>query len=178
MRALAPLLATAFALASAAPALTADDVLAPARAGKAQCYQPNPERKLCDSMGWYEWRADGSIANRTEVLLPGEGAVVVMHSVDTVTVRDRAVCSPILAATIAASTFTVNGREADAADTARYRSAISRSMQPLFGVEACVIFTPEGEGLRADATINGKAEAALTQRVMWVAPADGWRVGR
>jgi hypothetical protein len=158
----------------AAPALAADP-LAPARAGKGQCYVPDTTRKTCQSIGWYSWQADGRISNRAELLVPSTPPLVVTVT-SPVFVRGEAVCGPLRAEDIAAATVTVDGKPVPEEAAGQVRQLMIQAMQPFTGKVICTTYIADGEFLRAEATIDGAPRPDLTQRVLWVSPSDGYRV--
>ena len=167
------------ALAAAFPSISgpafATDPLAPARAGKGQCYAPHTARKTCQSIGWYSWQADGRISNRAELLVPSTPPVVLTVT-SPVIVRGEAVCGPLRAEDIAAATVTVDGKPAPEEAAGQVRQLMIQAMQPFTGKEICTSYIADGEFLRAEATLDGVARPDLNQRVLWVSPSDGYRV--
>lgn len=151
------------------------DVLAPARAGQLQCFEPNVAAKTCQSLGSFVFHADGSIDNVAEIVLM-PSPVIVMRASGPVTVENNAICGPLRAEDIANASFTLNGAAASAEETAQLRGAMSQQLAPLFGVQNCVTLTPDGDGLRAESTIGGTPRPEIAQRAIWVAADAGWRV--
>ncbi|MEZ5958376.1 MAG: hypothetical protein R3C27_14325, partial [Hyphomonadaceae bacterium] len=101
---------------------------------------------------------------------------VIMNVTSPVTVRNNAICGPLTAEDIQRASFTINGAAATAEDTAAIRSGLIEQLAPILNVEGCVTLTPDGEGFRADTSINGAPQPNLTQRVLWIGANDGWRV--
>lgn len=77
-------------MADASPALP--DPIAPASAGRAQCYSPDLARKVCASLNAYALRADGQIANSATVILE-KTPPVTMTAVSTASVVNGRVCT-------------------------------------------------------------------------------------
>ena len=164
---------------SALPALAADDgPLGPARDGKGQCFQPTAEAKTCASIAWYGWDDKGYLTNHLEVALPSKDAAVVMSVDKAAAIKDGAVCSPIRVEDIVEAKFSINGAPADDATTDHLRQAVANGWAGVDGTLVCVTFTADGDGFRADETMNGTARPDLTQRVIWVGKDDGWKVAR
>ncbi len=161
-------------LAAPAAAQTAD-VLAPARAGQLQCFEPNVTAKTCQSLGGYTFQANGVIDNPAQVLISPSPAIVMRIS-NPVTVRNGAICGPLTAADIARATFTVDGAPASESDTTEIRSSLTQQLSQMFGHESCLTLTPDGDGFRASTTMNGVPQPQQTQRVIWVGANDGYRV--
>lgn len=150
--------------------------LAPAAEGKAQCYSPNSAARSCQSIGSYRVDPKGVIQNDAVVMV-SSSPLVIMTTRSAVTIKAGADCGVLRSEHIAAATFTVEGRPADASQTSRLRAAMMASMKPMMGHEICVSYRPQGEGMLATSTVDGKPQPAMDQRVIWVSPADGWRVG-
>jgi hypothetical protein len=160
----------------ALPALAqTDDVLAPARAGQLQCFEPNFADKTCASLGGYSFGADGVILNSAQILIM-PSPVILMRVSAPVTVRNDAICGPLNAADIDRATFTVNDAPATTEEATQIKAAMQRQLAPMFGVESCMTLTPNGDVLRADTTLAGTARPDLSQRVIWVGANDGYRV--
>jgi hypothetical protein len=151
------------------------DVLAPARSGQLQCFEPNAAAKTCQSLGSYVFGADGAIENVAEILLM-PSPLIVMRASGPVTVENGAICGPLRAEDIANATFTVNGSPASAEEATQIRAAMQQQLAPMIGVQNCITLTPDGGGFRADSTIAGAPRPDLTQRTIWVDANDGWRV--
>lgn len=150
------------------------DPLAPARAGKLQCYSPSAATKSCRSLASYAFAADGSIANRAEVLLAPQVGLV-MTTVSPVTVKNGAVCGML--GDLSDAEFVMNGQPAapQVADSIRERLGPVRA--PMMGKEICTVYRPDGDGFITEATIGGQpTPPGAAQKVIWVAPSDGYGV--
>lgn len=177
MRILAALLAAAGALALAPEAdAQLRDVLAPARMGLLQCYEPDLVGRTCSAISTYTPRADGGFDNGYRVLV-ADDPVIVMTGSSRVAIRasDGAVCGPLTRAELDAATFTILGFPASAEDSATLRSQLAE-MPDFVADEVCTIYTPVGDGLRADVSLNGQTRLNNSARVIWVRVEDGYRV--
>jgi hypothetical protein len=145
-----------------------------ASAGKLQCYSPNREKKTCQSMAAYRTTAKGGIENPASVLL-NPNPLIVMNTVSPVTVREGKVCGPLRKADIEKATFTVSGAQADEATTAKVRQFAATQLAPVLEREVCTTYTPKGDTLIANATMDG-APLPGEQVVIWVSPSDDYRV--
>ena len=152
-----------------------NDVLAPARAGQLQCFEPNVANKTCASLGGYSFAADGAIQNVAEILIM-PSPLIVMRVSAPVTVRNNAVCGPLSAADIDRATFTVGGALATVEEATQIKAAMQQQLAPMIDVETCMTLTPNGDVLRADTTLGGTPRPDLSQRVIWVGANDGYRV--
>lgn len=146
------------------------DPLAPARAGQLQCYTPDESRRTCRSIASYNFRADGVVHNQAVVLLEPNLIMKVSTLVD---VRDGAVCGHLDG--IDAAEFIVEGHPADAQQTFRLRKLLAATYGFAAGREYCTQYTPEGEGYRTALTVDG-VPMPQSRYVIWVDPADGYRV--
>lgn len=159
-----------------APAVAQDgDVLAPARAGQLQCYEPNVAAKTCQSISGFSPGPEGAIINTADVLI-NPAPVIVMRVISPVTIRNGAICGPLTNEDLNRAHFTIDGQRASDADTQQIRTAMTEQLAPLIGQESCITLTPVDGGLRADTAIAGRARPDLAQRVIWVRADEGYRV--
>lgn len=164
-------------LAAAPPAAAPADPLAPARAGQVQCYAPNPATKTCRSIATYRVRADGTIENGAELMIAPD-PLIVLATASTVAVKDGGVCGSMHASETAAARITLNGAPMPEAQAAQLRQAIDGALGGFYEREVCTTYEKGADGgLVARGTLDGKAMPELNQPVMWVSPADGWKVG-
>ena len=165
-------------MASATTAATAAPLPSPiaqASSGMLQCYVPNPVTKSCQSSAAYQSAPDGGILNPSTVLLSRVPAIT-MLTVTPVTIKAGQVCGTLRAEDIAAATFTVDGAPASPTDTAQFRQQMAGAEQSILGKEICTAYLPVGDALLAKASVAGVAEPAMDQKVIWVSPADGYKV--
>jgi hypothetical protein len=160
--------------AGAAPSLP--DPIAPASLGKAQCYSPDLAHKACASTNSYALRPDGQIANTATVVLE-KSPMVVMTSVSTSTVTNGRVCTVMKKDDLLAAKFTVNGAPPGDEQTAQLRGAILNGWAALIDHAVCVGYVADGSQFIAHTAFDGLPRPNLDQRMMWVAPTDGWKVG-
>lgn len=151
------------------------DVLAPAREGRLQCFEPNVTTKTCQSLGGYQFAANGAIDNVAWVLIMPQ-PVVIMRINSAVVVRNNAICGPLSAADIARATFTVDGAPASEVDTRDLRTGLTEQLSPMLNQESCLTMTADGDGFRAETTVGGTPQPQQTQHVIWIGPNDGYRV--
>lgn len=155
--------------------LVADDPIAPAAAGKLQCHSPDVANKTCKSIAGYQTGADGVIRNTARLPLANEPPVA-LTLISTVTVRDGAVCGVVTASDLEAGVIEVNGQPLAADKAGQIIAKVEVAMAPFLGKEICTRYTANGAMLLAHASIDGVAQPALDQPVIWVDPADGYRV--
>ncbi len=99
-----------------------------------------------------------------------------MHSTTPVTIKANQVCGFIRPEDIEAADFAIGGQAATPAQTAMLRQKVAAAQQGAFGHEICTAYVPEGDVLIAKATIGGIPQPAIDQKVVWVSPADGFKV--
>ncbi|KQW84040.1 hypothetical protein [Brevundimonas sp. Root1279] len=154
------------------------DPLAPARDGMVQCYRPNAAAKTCNAIGSYRFGADGAITNDAVNLLNAD-PLIVMHATAKVYVRDGAECSMIVNDPTTITAVEFNGAPLAGEQLAAAQKGIVDSMIAGLGGEGefCTTYHPNPDGtLRAAVTIDGVAKPEAESVVLWVNPADGWRV--
>lgn len=156
--------------AAAAPSM---DPLAPAWNGRVQCHNPDLARKTCQSIGSYARAADGTIRNTAVVLLNAQ-PLIVMTSVEPVTIKDGAICGKISLS--GKDAFTVDGAPAPEAVAATLREAVATAMAPLRDREICTSYVDDGDGLRAQVRVDAAPRPDLDIRVRWVHPSEGFGV--
>jgi hypothetical protein len=155
-----------------------DGPLAPARAGKVQCYNPDRARKTCAAIGSYAWNGH-AIINRAQVLLhTPPGQTIIMTMTGEVTVKDGVECGVMRAQDVEDATFTVNGDPMKGAGTNSLAAQVIRSMSQWMDRPVCATYSPDGDMVKATPTDSGGPEAAPVGRFLWVDPSDGYRVAR
>ena len=165
----------ALAAAQAAPVAQAyPDPLGPAANGQVQCYAPT-DHKTCASMAAYTANGDGTYANVATVLLSKQ-PLVVLQTTTPVSLKSGAVCGAVRQQDIAAATLSVNGQAVPADKAAPILAHISVALGSIIDHEICTAYVPDGAGLVAKATMDGKPQPNQDQKVIWVSPADGYSV--
>jgi hypothetical protein len=162
--------------APALPAYAADlGPLAPAAEGKVQCFQPNEVAKTCQSIGSYKIGPAGEIENTVSMMI-STSPQVVMTTHAPAAVKAGKDCGVLKAEHVDASTFVVEGKPADAAQTGALRAQMKAALKGVLGHEVCSAFLPNGASLMASSSIDGVARPNLDQKVIWVSPSEGYRV--
>jgi len=162
-------------LASATPQAAADP-LAPAKAGKLQCTNPNFEKKTCIGLTRYRLLPGRGFESTTTIMVAPQ-PLITMEVKSSGTIKDGMLCAPVLTSDFEAATFQMDGKPADAAMVAAIRPQVTASIAPLNGKLGCTREIPDGAAAKAEVTIDGVARPEMTQRVLWVSPADGYRLG-
>jgi hypothetical protein len=154
----------------------AADPIAAARAGKLQCANPNVEKKTCLSLTRYTVKAEGSFDSTTTVMVAPQ-PVITMEVKSSGTVKDGAFCAPIRTSDFEAASFQMDGKPADPAIASAIRAQIVASIASLAGKTGCTRESPDGAVSKAEVAIDGVVRPELSQRVLWVKPEDGYRLG-
>lgn len=148
------------------------DPLAPAREGQLQCHSPDVARKTCAALAGYTFPKEGLILNQAETLLNPSPAII-MRVESPVQVRGGAICGDMSG--VEGATFTIEGQPAEESTTALLRGQVETAFAQI-GREGCTTYTPQGDGLLAEVTVDGKSRPDLNQPVIWVSPADGYSI--
>lgn len=172
-----PLLAIGWALFGAVPLQDNDDPLAPARQGKLQCYSPDRVNKTCQSLAGYAPDGRGGYRNTAEVLLASAPRIT-LETVTPVTVKSGAVCGFIRKADLDAGIVRRDGARLEGEAAQRILNAAAQALAPLAGQEICTSYVADGDQWIARGTIGGVADKLPDQAVLWVSPAEGYRVAR
>lgn len=159
--------------ANAAPALP--DPLGPAALGKVQCFSPDLARKVCASINAFSLRPDGQIADSATVIVE-KTPLVEVTTVSTATVANGRVCSVMKKDDLLAASFTVNGTAPSDTELAQLRGAIANGWAALVDHSVCISFVADGSRFVAHTAFDGLPRPNLDQRMIWVAPEDGWKV--
>jgi len=167
-------LASLFAIASAARAADLPMPLAEASSGKMQCYAPNPAKKTCASLAGYRIDANGTIVNTATVLI-APNPVITMETTSPVTIKNSQVCGPLRKEDLDTATFTQDGKPMDANQANQIRQQMAEESKAMLGHEICTVYVAQGNSTIAKSTDNGtpmKDDAPM----IWVSPSEGYRV--
>jgi hypothetical protein len=163
-------------LAAAAAGAPLPPPIEPAGEGRMQCAAPDVTRKVCGTLTGYVRRPDGGIETTATVLLDRD-PLVIMTTISDATIAQGRVCGAMSKAVIAAARFTMAGAEVDDAKAAMLRAAVTRAYGEIVDHTMCTSFLPDGSGFSAHTAVDGLPRPGLDRRVIWVNPADGWKVG-
>lgn len=156
--------------------------LARASSGQLQCLKPNLARKTCQSISGYRYGANGAIESFYSVLISAD-PLVTMESVSPVEIKAEKICSKTETREIDAASFTIEGRASNPAQSELLRQRLKLALKVLLDREMCGGFAQDGDSkdktIIVDTTLDGTPfPAANHQPVMWISPADGFRVGQ
>jgi len=148
-------------------------VIAPAAEGKLQCYRPDRAKKTCVSLTGYKAAGNGVFDNAAEVSVLGS---FVMRSTTKVRVVGDRVCGPMSPADIANATILRDGEPESQAQQGQIKAVLLDTMGATLGKEVCTAYLPAGPDLLAAVYVAGARTESLDEKVIWVSPADGYRV--
>ena len=159
-----------------APAAAPRDPLAPALAGQVECYVPNVQRRVCRSIGAYARQSNGVMHN-TAIVLISASPLGTMETTGPVQVKGQRVCSTPSPRDVAVARFRIDGKPVEAGRAEALRQDVAGDMKAIFGHEVCTSYAPGKDGaLVAQVSVDGKRAPKLDLPVLWVSPADGYRV--
>lgn len=162
--------------AGSAAAAELPEPLGPAGEGRLQCYEPDAARRTCMSLAGYA-PVGGAIIETTSVLVNPD-PLVVMRTAAPVQVEDGAICGVARRRYVETAAILVEGdRALSEVDAAPVRQQILTVVQPYLDRKICTTYRRDGDGWMTKATLDGTPQPALDQRMIWVSPGDGWRVG-
>lgn len=151
------------------------DPLAPAREGMAQCYTPNKAARTCRALAKYEFHADGTITNYAEVLI-NPTPLIVMRAEAPVYIEDGAECGVVSDDDI--QEFFMDGAPVPPALQQQLQDAMMAvRAEHIPEGEYCTVYKPNSDGtLTGVVTIDGEPWPDGEDIVLWVNPAEGWKV--
>ncbi|MBV8683304.1 MAG: hypothetical protein JO111_10545 [Caulobacteraceae bacterium] len=148
--------------------------LAPAAAGKLQCFVPDMSKHTCQTIDAYAQDASGGIQNTSTVVVSADPPIV-MTTRAPVILHEGHVCSAMREEDMTQATFTVAGNPADPRQTADLRSHMGAAIKPLVGHEVCTTYTQSGSAYVARSTLDG-APQPDSEAFIWISPTDAWKV--
>jgi hypothetical protein len=172
----APIVTAIVLIAAAQSPLAVSDPLGPARSGQMQCYMPDAAKKTCRTLAQYIWAPDGSVQNPAQEMI-SDNPVIIMRGSSPVVVRGNAVCATFVARTIEEATFTVNGQLAPLEVSSQIRMQLLMASTDRIGKEICTSYVQNGNQFVEQVKIDGVAHPELSDKMIWVKPTDGFRVG-
>lgn len=152
------------------------DPLAPAKAGRIRCIDPDRAARTCGTIVHYTLRGDGAFDAQVTGVVNREPLIILEYSTFG-QVRDGAVCSRIRPADFNAGKLTSNGTALSPALETNTRLKLIDALQPLAGHERCYRDAGAGE-LTVNVTIDGLLRPEMSQSAIWVLPEDGYAPGR
>lgn len=170
------LLALAFALLAPVQADAVPDPLAPAKAGRIRCIDPDRGARTCGTIVRYTLRGDGAFDALVTGVVNRDPLIVIEYSTFG-QVRDGAVCSRIRPADFNAGKLTSSGTALSPALETSTRLKLMEALQPLAGHERCYRDSGAGE-VAVNVTIDGLLRPDMSQTAIWVLPEDGYAPGR
>jgi hypothetical protein len=153
------------------------DPLAPARAGKLRCIAPNPTRLTCRAIIRYKVQGDNSFDATVTGLVSSDPGVLLRYKTFG-RVEQGGVCVMVRTSDFQSGILLNNGRPMAPNAESAVRLQVLDSVQPIQGRKRCYQDRTEGGVTRTVVTLDGVVQPELAQNVAWVAPADGYAIGR
>ncbi len=153
-----------------------NDPLAPAKAGRIRCIDPDRTARTCGTIVRYTLRGDGAFDALVTGVVNRDPLIVLEYSTFG-QVRDGLVCSRIRPADFNTGKLTSNGTALSPALETNTRLKLMEALQPLAGHERCYRDAGAGE-LTVNVTIDGLLRPEMSQTAIWVLPEDGFAPGR
>jgi hypothetical protein len=167
-------LLAAFAIAAIPQlALANEDPLAPAKAGKIWCYEPDSENKTCRSFSRFEWDAAGTIWEEDELTLSAN-PLVTMKVRAISTHEGVAICQVIAEESFQKAVFMVDGKPATADEAMAYREQYGSRYAPFYGKKFCLEISPYESIFITQVAIDGTPYPSATSRLKWISPDEGY----
>ena len=165
---------TAFAIAAISQVAYAnEDPLAPAKAGKLWCYEPDSENKTCSSFSRFEWDAAGTIWEEDEIAFSAN-PLVAMKVRATTTLEGLAICQVIAEETFRKAVFMVDGKPATAEEDVAFREQYGRRYAPFYGKKFCLEISPYESIFITQVAIDGTPYPSATSRLKWISADEGY----
>jgi hypothetical protein len=162
-------------LAALLAAAAADDPLAPARAGKVQCYSPDEMARTCRSIAGYRQTGPDTYDN-SALILVAPAPLTLLRTITPVTIKDGAVCGALRSEDVTAGVVLVDGTPLDETKAASIKAKVAHGLAPFAGKTICTRYVGDGDHVVAKVTIDGKAQDGFDQDVLWIAPDAGYGV--
>jgi hypothetical protein len=170
------LLSLALALLAPVQGEAVSDPLAPAKAGRIRCIDPDRSARTCGTIVRYTLRGDGAFDALVTGVVNRDPVIVLEYSTFG-QVRDGMVCSRVRPADFNSGKLTSNGTALSPALESNTRLKLMEALQPLAGHERCYRDAGAGE-LTVNVTIDGLLRPDMSQTAIWVLPEDGYAPGR
>lgn len=171
------LLSLALALLAPLQGDAVPDPLAPAKAGRIRCINPDRANRSCSTIVHYTLRGDGAFDALVTGVVNRDPLIVLEYSTFG-QVRDGAVCNRVRPADFNTGKLTSNGTALSPALEANTRLKLQETLQPLAGHERCYRDMASGDELTVNVTMDGILRPEMAQSAIWVLPEDGYAPGR
>ncbi|MBN8846448.1 MAG: hypothetical protein J0H88_24710 [Sphingomonadales bacterium] len=154
------------------------DPLAPARAGKVQCHEPDEIARTCRIMTWFGEGADGRVQVRQLTALSDSPSIAAELKVG-ITREGPAFCGTVDDSYMAGFRI-VSGRAPHAPlNDKRYSILYRESMiEALWGRKTCsyAFARADDAPLLEVGTVDGEFAGELMSSYIWIDPGAGWRL--
>lgn len=150
-----------------------ENPLAPAKAGKLWCYEPDSENKTCRSFSRFEWDGAGSIWEEDEIAFSAN-PLLIMKVRGPTTIEGVSICQIIREETFQKAVFMVDGKPASADQDMTYRETYGARFAPLYGKKFCLDISPYGNVFITQVAIDGTPYPSATSRLKWISPDEDY----
>jgi hypothetical protein len=175
MRNLPIVLTVVFTLGIASLASANENPLAPAIAGKIECFNPNEAAKTCDALTIYKLRTDGTFDEFDKmVLIPNPLVTTELKGVAFV--QAGMICQKFTSDTLEQATFAIDGKPIDAIQLEALSPALMSGFKTFIGKTSCMRLTANPKGLIAEFEVDGISVERPGQYARWVDADEGYKL--
>lgn len=150
-----------------------ENPLAPAKAGKLWCYEPDSENKTCHAFSRFEWEAAGTVWEEDEIALSAN-PLVVMKIRGATTLEGVAICQVMAEESFQKAVFMVEGKPATAEEDMTYRENYGSRFAPFYGKKFCLEISPYESIFITQVAIDGTPYPSATSRLKWISADEGY----
>jgi hypothetical protein len=154
------------------------DPLAPARAGKVQCHEPDPAAKTCRIMTWFSEGANGRVQLRQLTALSDTPSLAAELRFG-LTREGPAFCGVVDASYMAGFRIVSGRAPYPVADNKRYAILYREAMiEALWNRKTCsYAFAWPGDDMQLEVgTVDGEFAGELMASYLWIDASAGWRL--
>jgi hypothetical protein len=159
-----------------APAPAADP-LAPARTGQIECYSPDVSSKTCFAIARITPNADGSYTSDFTMMIQPQAGLT-FETVTTARIENGQVCRIVHLSDVDSAKLAANGTPLPDDQAAGIKAQIKTAITPMDGKKACTTYTVAGDMIAVNGTVDGVAHPEMSQKLIWVKPDDGYKLGQ
>jgi hypothetical protein len=167
------ILATLFVMTISQFAHANENPLAPAKAGKLWCYEPDSENKTCRAFSRFEWDEAGNIWEEDEMAYSAH-PLVTMRVRDSTTIEGTSICQVAKEETFQKAVFLVDGTPAPADQDRIYRETYGARFAPFYGKKFCLDISPYESVFITQVTLDGTPYPSATSRLKWISADEGY----
>ncbi|UKK83454.1 hypothetical protein L7H23_12885 [Sphingopyxis sp. BSN-002] len=154
------------------------DPLAPARAGKIQCHEPDTEGHTCRIMTWFSEGADGRVQARQITALADKPSLAAELNI-ALTREGAGFCGVVNESYMAGFRIVSGSAPYAPADNKRYAILYREGLlATLWNRKTCsYAFARPGDDMQLEVgTVDGEFAGELMASYIWIDPGAGWRL--